>query len=420
MNAAVILRADTVTVVTAKTSAHGPLSQLKSLIKTARARGNTVVVTSNILRQTDDFPGSATELPSLLRTRSLRDRQPHTGLIHPKTNHSGANVLFSETINAQTLMQIQTLLKGTPLRLTTIVGTLEAACRHQSASSVIVADRSGSVGTWGVSDPTISTAVTYRANNTLEEVITGGLEILPKTQDVPGIIVAGDFTDAEVQDAHNLSGLDILRLDDVALGRQALLPAAKSGLGSLVLTPPRSNSGDLKTYALPLGIAGICALGSVLLLTLTGQANSQTAELQQQDQALATPLQQVRQLKTANDTLQTNITNAETLSRDRGVLSGDVLALTTRVSQVNGATLSGLSGPDTVTDLPSYDGQPVIATYTLSAHTVSRQAAEALIENLNQSPYASNTRSVSCKSSRCTVDVTVGLLKRATPSVTRD
>ena len=89
-----------------------------------------------------------------------------------------------------------------------------------------------------------------------------------------------------------------------------------------------------------------------------------------------------------------------------------MLAIATRVAGVPGTALSSLRGPELANDLPSYDGQQVIANYSLNAHTTSRQAAEALIENLNQAPYASNTRTLTCKDGACSVDLTLGLLKR--------
>ena len=145
---------------------------------------------------------------------------------------------------------------------------------------------------------------------------------------------------------------------------------------------------------------------------MTAQVNAQTGDLARQDAALGPVLTQVRTLKAANDLLASNISTAEALSSARGELSGDLLALTTRVAGVQGAGLSSLRGPEVGNDAPSYDGQRVLTAYTLMAHTSSRQAAEALVSVLNQAPYAANTRNVTCKQTRCTLDLSVGLLGR--------
>ncbi len=407
--AALVLRGESVTVVTAKTSAHGQLSDLKALIKAARASGPAMLLTPGIVRSTEGFPGELSSLPSLIHTRQLRDALPYAALVY--TNASGKVALF-ETTEAGLVPQFQHLLRGTPLSLAGVMGTLEAATRFTQASC-IVADRHAQGGAWGVNDPSLSLITSLKATNTLDEIVKGGLDALPMNDDVPTIILSGGYSDADAQDATRITGQPTVRLSDEALGRLALQAAPPSGLGSLVLTPLSSGSSfNPKSLTAPLLLAAALGLGSAALAVITARTTAQTADLAQQDAALAPVLAQVRTLKAANDLLTANITTAETLSKTRGELSGDLLALTTRVADVQGAKLSNLRGPETPSDAPSYDGQRVLAAYTLSAHTDSRQAAETLISVLNQAPYAANTRSVNCKDTVCTLDLTVGLLGR--------
>jgi hypothetical protein len=411
---ALVIRDDEVTVVTAKSATTGKLMELKALVKQAKAGGQTVIVTPDIERKIEKYPGEDAALQQLFKTRQLQHNVPYTGLLY--TNESG-RVALIEHVDISTVARYQSLLKGSGLVLTEIVGTLEAAARHNPEGNSIVADRNGTGGAWGVTaweDPEI--AVSYvtslKPGNTLEEIVSGGIEAL-QADAVPNIVLSGAFTTDDQLFAKNFSGQEAALLDDAELGRSAMKPLTSGGLGSLVLTPAKSASEvSLSTFYLPIGAAVAFGLASFALSMYTGTIDAQTAGVNDQDHTLAPVLQQVRTLKKANDTLQTNLTNAENLSRNRGVLSGDVLAIAQRVATVQGAALSALRGPELTNDLPSYDGQTVIANYTLNAHTTSRQAAEALIESFNQSPYAANTRTLNCKDGACTVDVTIGLLKR--------
>jgi hypothetical protein len=412
---ALVIRADQVTVVTARTTATGKLTELKALVKQAKAGGQTVIVTPDIERVTEKYPGENAALPQLLKMRLMQNNVPYAGLIY--TNASG-RVALIENVDIATLARYQNFLKGSGLVLTEIVGTLEAAARHNPEGNSIVADRNGPSGAWGVTaweDPesAVSYVTSLKPGNTLEEIVMGGIEALQQSNGLPRIVLSGTFTVEDQLFAQNLSGQEAVLLDDAALGRCALDPLTPGGLGSLFLIPAKSSSDiSLSTFYLPIGAAVAFGLASFALSMYTGTIDAQTAGVNDQDHTLAPVLQQVRTLKRANDTLQTNLTNAENLSRNRGVLSGDVLAIAQRVSTVQGAALSALRGPELANDLPSYDGQTVIANYTLNAHTTSRQAAEALIASFNQAPYAANTRTLTCKDGACTVDVTIGLLKR--------
>jgi hypothetical protein len=417
LRTALVIRNDEVTVVTAKGTLTGKVMELKAMVKKLKAGGPTVIVTPDLERSTEPYPGEASALSGLLKIRHDQHNVPYAGVIFLNPG-SRVPVALIEHIDVATLSRYQSLLQKTGLALTQVIGTLEAAARNNPEGNCIIADRNGAGGTWGVTawgdpDTAISYVTTLKPGNTLEEIFAGGLEALPSTSALSPVVLSGTFTEDDRLAATALSGQEAVLLDDAALGRCALSAPAGGGLGSLILLPARSSSDiTLSTFYLPIGVAVALGLASFALSMYTGSIDAQTAGVNDQDHALLPVLQQVRALKTANDTLQTNLTNAENLSRNRGVLNSDVLAIAQRVATVEGAALSSLRGPELTNDLPSYDGQTVIANYSLNAHTTSRQAAETLIENLNQSPYASNTRTLSCKDGACTVDVTLGLLKR--------
>lgn len=417
LRTALVIRNDQVTLVTAKGTMTGKIMELKGMVKKLKAGGPTVIVTPDLERAIEPYPGEASALTGLLKIRHDQYNVPYAGVIFVNPG-SRVSVALIEHIDIATLSRYQTLLEKTGLALTQVVGTLEAAARHNSEGNCIIADRNGPGGAWGVTaweDPesAVSRVTSLKVGNTLEEIVMGGLEALPSASALSPVVLSGSFTEDDREAATALSGQEAVLLDDAALGRCALSAPAGGGLGSIFLTPSRSSSEiTLSTFYLPIGVAAALGLASFALSMYTGTIDAQTAGVNDQDHTLAPVLQQVRTLKKANDTLQTNLSNAENLSRNRGVLSGDVLAIAQRVSTVQGAALSALRGPELANDLPSYDGQTVIANYTLNAHTTSRQSAEALIASFNQAPYAANTRTLNCKDGACTVDVTIGLLKR--------
>lgn len=406
----------TITLVTAKGTATGPLNDIKTLVRKVGAKGRTAVITP-LHRALEIFEGTELDLQAALAVQRTRVNDPHLGGI--LVQNKGRKTMLRATLDGP-LTQELAAMRGAGLNVVMLTGLIESAAHYDQCPQLILhqSELTPHLITLAVNTDTVVDIATTRVvhgSSVLDSALTLAATVISEEQ-LTGdltIVLLGTLTQHEDEIRSLLDGDTNLHINTVALTTEQAArllinhPSARpASLGALFIPVGKPNS--LKDFIPHLAVGLPLALGVATITLLTSNTAHETERVRADTAVLETQAQEGEALRRENDALESSINQARQLASDRGTLATDLRNIALTLAEV-GATVSSINGPGAqASATPAFDGKAVRATYTVAAQVRTPSAAEELISVVNMGRYAANVQSIECDE-QCAVTMQLGL-----------
>ena len=412
-----------VTVITAKSEASGQIDDFRTVARTARAKGRTAII-APLTRSPELFEGTEADLEAA--TNVLRGKDNSTMIGTMLTTNRGRNEMIRATPDGALITELAAM-RGYGLSPVLVTGLIEAAARYDQNQQLIIHlnEESGAI-TMAVNMPSAVDVISSRVppkSTPLDHVIELAGNVISELTPHGNltILLLGDLT----KHANELSNVfqsdeqlqvQTIPLTQVEAARQ-LITHTVTPTGNLsTLFIPLKTQSKLKDFYPHAGIGVTFLTVAGVLFGLTNAANATTLSIRQDTAKLELKAKKAEALRVQNDAKELSVNQAKQLASDRGVITKDLQTITQTFAGQS-ARIDSINGPAAGSENNSeFDGKTVRNTYTLIALTDSASHAEALIQALSVTPYASNIQSIDCDTSNepgCRLSLTLGMTNPA-------
>ncbi|GGR30588.1 hypothetical protein [Deinococcus ruber] len=397
------------TLISGERAATGPLSTLKALSATLKAKGPTLLLTDGELKDTTLPAG----LPAKELQPYLDAQQNSLAILAP----GQGTERFISLHDKRLVQQARAAARGARLQLTALMPLATATLRatHTTTTAVIInvtassyetSIYSGRPAAFSRTQARTAEGSTARPLS-LAQVISSAVSPLLSSGDRPSVIVVGS------PDQPNTLASDVeplfLSLEEALLGARLPAPAALDEDATVKPHPvsralqlerplDAKTALDRKLLA-SLGVAAAINLG---LVVFTQSVQAQVTTLTQTKASLQQQADAVQALRALNDQLAARNTQAKALTQAKGPLAQDLPILARRITALHGH-LQSLGGPNVVSPTDTLPfGTRVTRAYDLTAQT---QDAQTLTGGFQKNGLAADIHSVDCSKGNCIVEL---------------